>query len=291
MTWGKMDDKFHRNRKVRELVRMKGGREALGTWTFWWSWCLDDPDLTGVVPDFELDATDRRSAKLLVQVGLWDEVEGGFGFHDFTEYNPTREQREAKKEADRTRVASKRSASRENVARDNSATPPRVASESPPARVPVPTRPDPDPAESPRAHAREATAAPSPGMDSMLRSLTPTPDRDASVVDAVSRARQAAGGGRFKPVGHADRDAVSRLGEWSAAMPPGDLDRVLTAFFAAKGSGARLSWLVEEDPGRYLGAPGIAPQKPGAFRPCPPASEFHDDDSDLVRWETKGATA
>lgn len=148
MTWGKMDDKFHRNRKVRELRRMKGGREALGDWAFWWSWCLDDPKLDGVVPAFELDAADLRSAKLLVDVGLWDAVEGGYRFHDFHEYNPTRDQRESKLRADRERVATKRGASRTDVARDTDATPKRVASESPPTRVPVPSRPDPDPSES-----------------------------------------------------------------------------------------------------------------------------------------------
>lgn len=86
MTWGKMDDKFHRNRKVRELRRLKGGREALGDWAHWWSWCLDDPELTGVVPEFELDASERKSAALLVQVGLWDVVDGGYRFHDFRPY-------------------------------------------------------------------------------------------------------------------------------------------------------------------------------------------------------------
>jgi hypothetical protein len=140
MPWGKMDDKFHRNRKVRELRRMKGGRAALGDWSFWWSWCLDDPELTGVVPAAELDATDRKSAALLVQVGLWDEAEGGYRFHDFDEYNPSREQIEAKRSADRERVANKRAAGRDNVARDTDANPARVAS----TRDPIPSHPIPE---------------------------------------------------------------------------------------------------------------------------------------------------
>jgi len=132
MPWGKMDDKFHRNRKVRELLRIHGrpGREALGCWTFWWSWCLDDPDLSGLVPSYELDADEIESAKLLVTVGLWDAAPEGYRFHDFHEYNPSREQREAKRSADRERVATKRGASREDVASDTDATGERVASES-----------------------------------------------------------------------------------------------------------------------------------------------------------------
>lgn len=38
MPWGRMDDKFHRNEKVRRLRKIRGGREALGVWVFWWSW-------------------------------------------------------------------------------------------------------------------------------------------------------------------------------------------------------------------------------------------------------------
>lgn len=151
MTWGKMDDKFHRNRKVRELRRTKAGREALGCWAFWWSWCLDDSALTGLVPEVELDANDKRAAKMLTDVGLWEATEGGFQFHDFREYNPTREQREAKKEADRVRVAARRNASRENVACDTDASRERVASESHPTRVPVPTQPNQSPLVPPPA--------------------------------------------------------------------------------------------------------------------------------------------
>lgn len=157
MPWGKMDDKFHRNRKVRGLLRVHGreGREALGCWTFWWSWCLDDPDLTGVVPGYELDEDETESARLLVDVGLWDVVDEGYRFHDFHDYNPTREQRDAKKSADRERVANKRGASREDVASDTNATDERVACESKnvaSTRVPSPPIPShPNPRESTRA--------------------------------------------------------------------------------------------------------------------------------------------
>lgn len=153
MPWGKMDDKFHRNRKVRELRRSKGGREALGAWVYWWSWCLDDPELTGFVPEDELPPADLKAAELLVEVKLWDRVEGGYVFHDFNDYNPTREKVDHKREADRKRIAAKREASRENVARDTEATNERVG-ERVAASRPVPSRPDPIPEETTLSLAR-----------------------------------------------------------------------------------------------------------------------------------------
>lgn len=146
-----MDDKFHRNRKIRELrKRGKAGNEALGVWTFWWSWCLDDPDLNGEVPRSELSKRDEIAAELLVDVGLWDKTDDGFIFHDFQEYNPTREQIDSKRRADRERLSAKRkakstdvacdiSASRERIAIDSQESPTRVAS----TRDPVPTQPNP----------------------------------------------------------------------------------------------------------------------------------------------------
>ncbi len=160
MPWGKMDDKFHRNAKVRALRRMKGGREALGSWVYWWSWCLDDPGLSGFVPTEELPAADLKSAELLVQVGLWERVSDGFLFHDFDKYNPSRKQVDTKRMADRERIAAKRTASRENVASDIDATSSPVACESPPcARAGIPSRPVPS---------EEAAAAASGDLDVAL---------------------------------------------------------------------------------------------------------------------------
>jgi hypothetical protein len=166
MPWGKMDDKFHRNPKVRALRRMKGGTEALGVWVLWWSWCLDDATLTGFVPDVELSRSDERAAATLVSVGLWDRVDGGYVFHDFSQYNPTPEQVERKKAMDRERLAAKRAAesgaSRKNVAsdiaNDTQASRADSAGESLPARAsqPYPTQSQPNPTSEDRAPLRVA---------------------------------------------------------------------------------------------------------------------------------------
>lgn len=136
MTWGKMDDKAHRNRKVRKLYRMGAkGREAYGVWTFRWSWCLDDPDLTGFIPLDELDAAEQRSAVLLCSDlhegrGLWERVVGGYRIHDFHQYNPTREQADAKREYDRQFSAQRRT----EMQGKSDTTPPKVVNDSEPIR-------------------------------------------------------------------------------------------------------------------------------------------------------------
>ena len=100
MAWGRLDDKFHRNRKVRDLRKLRGGKEALGVWLFWWSWCLDDPSMAGEVPYEELEtAKDLRAAQMLVEAGLWETKGSVFKFHDFHVYNPTPVQKEAQRKA------------------------------------------------------------------------------------------------------------------------------------------------------------------------------------------------
>lgn len=144
MPWGKMDDKFHRNEKVRKLRKQRGGREALGVWVFWWSWCLDDPELTGCIPSGELSREDERSALLLVDVGLWDKTDAGYQFHDFNEYNPTREQVEARREADRLRQEEKRKRDKGRESRrDNGVSHTGNQGDVASTRDPVPSRPDP----------------------------------------------------------------------------------------------------------------------------------------------------
>ncbi len=59
----------------------------------------------------------------LVDVGLWDEVEGGYMIHDFLVYNPSRAEVLGKKERDAARIALKRAAkSSKGTAGESSAT-------------------------------------------------------------------------------------------------------------------------------------------------------------------------
>lgn len=123
--------------------------------------------------------------------------------------------------------------------------------------------------ESSRVPAREApSAAPAHvprHVEAFERSLAPDTPAHAAVVALVSETRKAAGGAPFRAVAFADREAVQKLAEWSAApdIGPERLRASLAAFWATKGTGARLSWLTEEDPGRFLGQTprrkGVAP--------------------------------
>lgn len=141
------------------------------------------------------------------------------------------------------------------------------------AKVPETLAPDQDQEgikDQERERERESAGEPaahvvvSHGAEAMLRSLVAPTDADAAVAALVSETRQAAGGAPFRGTGFADRQAVQKLAEWAAATltPPDRLRDVLVAFWAAKGTTARLSWLVEEEPGRFLGKPkvrGMAP--------------------------------
>jgi hypothetical protein len=261
MTWGRMDDKFHRNRKVRELRSTKAGRAALGDWAFWWSWCLDDPSLSGVIPHSELSASDKKSSVHLVSVGLWEEVPEGFRFHDFHEYNPTSEQREAKKTADRERVAKSRNASRENVARDSQKTRERVAS----TRVPIPSHPIPIPSQSESAHEEvmpfDVPAEPPPlpprtGMPPMelarLIESTYSEQRAAAWLKAHSRP-----GGAYKR-GPKDYDSMQHAVEFFAEQSDQLADSVAGYMSDRWAIDARWpfgTWA--RDPGKYMGLGGV----------------------------------
>lgn len=99
MAWFKVDDGFHHSAKVLSIPR--GIRaESLGLWIIAGTWSADNmtdgfvPD--GVIADWPVSA-DAKTA--LVDAGLWISVDGGVRFHDWCEYQPTREQMEAKANA------------------------------------------------------------------------------------------------------------------------------------------------------------------------------------------------
>jgi len=104
MPWFKVDDKLHSHVKA-----ARAGLEAMGLWTIAGSWSMDQ--LTdGFVPDYiaaRLHPKAKRLAAALVKAGLWDEAEKdgdtGWQFHDWDEYQPTRDETEAKREAERER--------------------------------------------------------------------------------------------------------------------------------------------------------------------------------------------
>jgi hypothetical protein len=115
MTWFKVDDGLYMHRKWRALSK---GARAL--WTSAGSWCADQ--LTdGVVPRHIIKALDGtpREARQLVEAGLWEPNPEGWQFHEWhtdgdgSPRNPTREEVERDRAANRERQRRARDRSRE----------------------------------------------------------------------------------------------------------------------------------------------------------------------------------
>jgi hypothetical protein len=104
--WFKVDDGFHGHPKVMDL-----SVEAVGLWTLAGSWCakyLTD----GFVPE----KTVRRLgggpdlAGELYAAGLWEASNGGWQFKDWTDYQPSKAEVEAERQAARDRMKKVRAA-------------------------------------------------------------------------------------------------------------------------------------------------------------------------------------
>ncbi|MFJ9313776.1 hypothetical protein ACIRN4_06245 [Pimelobacter simplex] len=132
MPWFKVDDTFAMHEKV-----MAAGNSAIGLWVRAGAWSMQQ--LTdGFVPDHVLRVLGTpKERRLLVEVSLWDEAEGGINFRSWSERQPTKEQVEAARQAaaERQRHARERAKSRRESQRDGG------VSHGPPD----PTRPDPTP--------------------------------------------------------------------------------------------------------------------------------------------------
>ena len=109
--WFKVDDKLHDHPKVQRLLE-RGDGAAMGLWLLAGSWSGDQLS-DGLVPVFVMGRWClpdwQRLADRLVEVGLWtlEDVDGRphYRFHDWTDYNDTREKILADREAERMRVA------------------------------------------------------------------------------------------------------------------------------------------------------------------------------------------
>ena len=148
MPWFKVDDKLHSHVKA-----ARAGVEALGLWTVAGSWCMDQ--LTnGFVPDYiaaRLDPKYKRHAQALVRAGLWHEAEQdgdtGWNFHDWDEYQPTKDAVQEERRKARERMAKRRGSSSDVRANADG------TSDAVRLPRPDPTRPD---------HKERSSNAPSP---------------------------------------------------------------------------------------------------------------------------------
>lgn len=89
MAWFKVDDGFYSSRKVLSIPRTRRF-EALGLWTTCGAWTMKE--LTdGLVPREIVDELGGTQSQVndLLSAKLWIEVEDGYRFHDWHDYQPT----------------------------------------------------------------------------------------------------------------------------------------------------------------------------------------------------------
>ena len=100
MSWFKVDDAFAFHPKA-----LAAGNAALGLWVRAGSWCSAHSSTQGALQRHMIGTlgAQRRDAERLVSAGLWCETEDGYQFKDWTDYQPTKEQADALKAANRER--------------------------------------------------------------------------------------------------------------------------------------------------------------------------------------------
>ncbi|WP_326646085.1 hypothetical protein OG884_15650 [Streptosporangium sp. NBC_01755] len=107
MAWARIDDAFDDNAKVLALLEHDDGVTAVGLWTLCLAWAHRNTRRGGKAPGVIPASLPRRylgpqgkaMAALLVEVGLWDVLDGGWKFHDFEQYLPSDETKAARSAA------------------------------------------------------------------------------------------------------------------------------------------------------------------------------------------------
>jgi hypothetical protein len=170
MTWFKVDDSLHGHPKLVELESGPRFAEAIALWTIAGSWCAHH--LTdGRVPTAALRKLvpfpAAKAAAELVRVGLWTEADGGYQFHGWSDYQPTKERVEADRAANAGRLAKWRSKNAQsNALQTGVVTPLQTLPAVTPLQTVPPTRPDPI---QERERARPPEAEPPPTTAGLVR--------------------------------------------------------------------------------------------------------------------------
>lgn len=101
MPWIKLDDHWMDHPKI-----IAAGRDARDVWLASLTYCAkhmtDGYFHPSLVPSFLVTAgvnvaNARTIAKVLLEVNLWEDSENRFYIHDYLDYNPTKEETEARR--------------------------------------------------------------------------------------------------------------------------------------------------------------------------------------------------
>lgn len=108
LAWVRVDSALAANHKVLTLLGEKGGDHALCVYIFALGHSARQ-GLDGFIPEIALGLIHgrKRDSDLLVMVGMWREVAGGFEVPDWADYQPTGDETRARSEKARKAAAAR----------------------------------------------------------------------------------------------------------------------------------------------------------------------------------------
>lgn len=108
LNWVRLDANLHSNHKILTLLGERGGDHALCVYVFSLGYAGSHGQ-AGFIPQTAIGLFHGkpRDAALLVSVGLWDEIPGGWDIHDWLEYQPTPEENMARSDKARKAAAAR----------------------------------------------------------------------------------------------------------------------------------------------------------------------------------------
>lgn len=178
MSWFKVDDKLWGHPKwLATPIRSRGLWVTAGSWAA-------DHEQDGNIPRHVLPilGATARDASGLVAAGLWEATDAGWRFRDWDDFQPTREQKEAEREAARERMRAgreRRAAMRSGDVRPNTGEVREQFGRSSEDVRSTPSRPDPTrPVTTPSGVVRAAARASSMPFD-----WTPTAEHHTRAQD------------------------------------------------------------------------------------------------------------
>lgn len=115
MGWARIDDAFDDHEKVLALLDLDEGVAAIGLWALCLTWAHRNTRKKGKTPGLLpstlprrfVGARGRELAAMLVEAGMWDEVDDGWMIHDFADYLPDKEVSAARSAAGKKGAASR----------------------------------------------------------------------------------------------------------------------------------------------------------------------------------------
>ena len=112
MPWFKVDDQFHASRKLNSIPK-RHRLQAAGLWAIAGSW-VSGQETDGFVPDYMIQvwSPTQKTVDSLVESGLWIRENDGFRFYSWLNYNPSKEDSDAKRAASKERMRQSRERNR-----------------------------------------------------------------------------------------------------------------------------------------------------------------------------------